>query len=113
MPKTMSLVNEPRPRGRAIRRLQVALLCLFAIAIAFPLYDISRICIATWQGMYGPVYHVETPVLDAIRECTRMANRDVHDFVVPYVSRLPWKPNVVLPLAFLWTGLAALLLRRN
>lgn len=100
--------SKPKPPKRYGRTLLVVLLIA-----AFPLiYEGSLLCVAQWKSMFGRVEVVHTPVLDFIREQFTSAREKMSDFEVRSSPAIQWKPEVVVPLAILWTGVAVLILRR-
>jgi hypothetical protein len=112
MPKQMSLVCDEPPVGRR-SRFRIALIVVLTAIITPPLYEVSLLCMARWHGLYGVIFRVETPVLNAIGSTWTSTIQELHQFADPILFRLPWKASLIVPIAIAWTGLAAWLLRKS
>ena len=111
MRKTSCLGVDEQPRQRSSRT-PVVVLLLLILLLSPVLYESSAICVAAWKTTLGTYTHVDTPVLDAIRESWRTGRLEAMSWVRPVFHSYPWKASVVVPFAFVWTMIAAIPLRK-
>ncbi len=97
-----------RRRTKGLRVMLVA----FGLLMSPIVYDGSRVCAARWRSMYHGDEYVETPVFDTLNEMWYDASRAVQATIHPYFYNLPWKTNIVVPIAAGWAVVTALLLRK-
>jgi|GEM_PF-5861594 len=102
---------EDRPRSR---RSRISLcLSLGFLALLLPvLYDSSRLCLASWRGLFGTYSPVQTPVLDALSTSYQTVSQDVRSWTRSTFHQTPWKTSYVIPFAIFWTVVLSLLLRK-
>jgi hypothetical protein len=75
-------------------------------------YEGSLLCVAQWKALFGKVEDVQTPVLDYIRDHVVRLRDGFNHFEAAPVADIHWKPEVILPLAAVWTVIGVLILRR-
>lgn len=89
---------------------------LFALALGLLLaplaYEVASVCIANWQGMYGRIGHIETPMLDALHAAVIDSARLLRRHANGYFLDLPWRPSAIITLGFAWALFMAAPLRR-
>jgi hypothetical protein len=108
MRKFTHLDSLDQPRKRRSKAPLVVLFVLILIA-APPLYEVARINLARF-GLTPPV---ATPLLDAMSRQWEYSHGEFRDWVTPMLVNRRWNPQFVLPIAFLWAGVAAFMLRRG
>ena len=99
-----------RRHGTAGRLVAVVVLGLLLAPL---LYESLSLCVAQWRGLYGPIEHVETPVLDALGHATGEAARVVRWRFNRTFHDLPWKPSVAIGLGIGWAAIMAFSLHRH
>jgi hypothetical protein len=99
------------PRRRPSRMPTVVLLLIILLLLPV-LYESFAICIATWKTVLGTYTPVETTVLNALRESWRTGRLEAVAWVKPVFHSYPWKASVVVPLAFVWTMITVIPLRK-
>jgi len=106
---TISLDNRPRTR-----RVRVASFLLIALLIVLSpvIYESGLVVAARWQGLFGSYPNIRTPILDAITDNYQMATFDIKQWTRSIFHRTPWKSSYVIPIAIIFTGALATLMRR-
>jgi hypothetical protein len=87
----------PAPRRGGMARLIV--LCLLASPVVF---DGARLCFAGWQGLFGTVSPVETPVFDMLTSSWRSLIAAVDTAGSSGFRSISLAPGLVLPVALVW-----------
>jgi hypothetical protein len=87
------------------------LLVLILIATP-PVFELGKVGLAR-LGLFGLETPVQTPVLDFLGSAWETGQSDVRDWITPMTFNLRWSPRFVIPFAFFWTAVAALMLRRS
>src|SRR4051812_49239669 len=106
---TVSLDNRPRSRKRRV----VGFLVITLLLVLSPvIYESSIVVAARWQGLFGVYPNVRTPVLDAITDNYQMATYDMKQWTRSIFHRTPWKSSYVIPIAIIFTGSLAMLMRK-
>jgi hypothetical protein len=98
----------PRRRSKAPL---VLLFILFAIA-APPTFEVVKLNLAR-LGLFGMTTPVDTPILDVLNAQWHARDSELRDWITPLLVNRRWNPRLVIPIAFLWTALAAWLLRKG
>jgi hypothetical protein len=111
MRKFTHLDTLDRPRRRASKAPLVLLFVLILVA-APPMFEVAKLNLARW-GLFGITTPVATPVLDAVSAQWEYSHGELRDWVTPLLVNRRWNPRLVLPIAFLWAGVAAFMLRRG
>jgi hypothetical protein len=111
MNKFSALDALDQPRRRKSKAPLVYLLVLILIA-APPLFELSKVGLARLE-LFGLAAPVATPVLDYLGAGWQTGQSDVRDWIAPMLINLRWSPRLVLPVAFFWAAVAALMLRRS
>jgi hypothetical protein len=111
MRKFSALDALDQPRRRRSRAPLVYLLIVVLLATP-PLYELGKLHLAR-SGLFNLSTAVETPLLDYLSKGWESGQSDVRDFVAPWMARPRWNPQLVIPVAFFWTAVAALMLRRG
>lgn len=87
---------------------------ILLLALLVPLaYEYSKICIARWRALYGQAQTVSTPLLDALDNLVNTLSAYAHRSVSEILLDVPWRPGLIIPLAFGWAFAASLLLRKH
>jgi hypothetical protein len=89
----------------------VLLMILIVIAVP-PLYEVAKINLAQF-GLFGFAGRADTPLLDFLSAQWEYSHGQLRDWSAPYLVNRRWNPRMVIPFAFFWTALAALMLRRG
>jgi hypothetical protein len=110
MHKHSQLDSLDRPQRRRSRAPLVVLL-LVALAATPLLYEVAQLHLAN-TGLFG-LGRVDTPILDALSKQWEAGHSEFRDWMAPWMVNRRWSPRLVLPIAFFWTGVAALMLRRG
>jgi hypothetical protein len=110
MRKFTHLDDLDRPHRRRSRA-PLLLLLLVALAATPLLYEAAQLHLSNW-GLFG-LGRVDTPILDALRKHWEAGHSEFRDWVTPRLVNYRWSPRLVLPIAFFWAGVAALMLRRG
>ena len=76
-------------------------------------YELTIVCIARWQALYGPVPRIDTPVLNVISVKYNYLVRLVRRFAQSPFRMLPWKPSAIMLVGLSWAFVTALLLKRR
>ena len=105
----LDVLDPTRPRRS--RAPLIFLVALILVATP-PLFELARLNAARF-GLFGLTMPVETPILDAASAQWEYSHSECRDWIAPWLVNRRWNPNLVLPIAFVWTGLAALMLRRG
>jgi hypothetical protein len=112
MRKFTHLDSLDKPRRRASKAPLVVLFALILVASP-PLFEVAKLNLAR-HGLLGLSTPVETPLLDVLSAQWQYSHSELRDWVTPLlVNRMRWSPNLVLPVAFFWAGVAAFMLRRG
>jgi len=106
---TVSIDNRPRSRRmRVVGFLLITLLLVLSPVI----YESTLVVAARWQGLFGTYPNVRTPVLDVIGDNYRIATYDLKQWSRSIFHRTPWKTSYVIPIAIIFTGSLAMLMRK-
>src|SRR4051812_26382663 len=94
-----------RPRSRA------PLVLLFALMLVAtpPAFELAKLNLARF-GLFGLSSTVETPILDTLSKHWESGGSEFRDWVTPMLVNRRWNPKLVLPVAFVWTGVAVFML---
>jgi hypothetical protein len=111
MRKFSALEALDQPRRRRSKAPLVYLVVVVLIATP-PLLELGKVGLAR-LGLFGLAGSVETPVLDFLSSTWQTGQSDVRDWITPMRVQFRWSPRLVIPVAFFWTAVAALLLRRG
>jgi hypothetical protein len=76
------------------------------------IYESTLVVAARWQGLFGIYPNIRTPVLDAIGDNYQMATYDAKQWTRGIFHRTPWKSSYVIPIAIIFTGALATLMRK-
>ena len=100
---------------RHSRRSRVPMVILFLLVlIVSPLaYECGSLVFARWQSIYGTYWAPRTPLLSAIAEWSAFSNFETRRQFSSRFLNGHWSPNLAIPLAVTWAGLAAFFLRRG
>jgi hypothetical protein len=99
------------PRRRKSKAPLVYLLVLILI-VAPPAFELGKVGLARAQ-LFGLTNPVATPLLDLLSSTWETGQSDVRDWITPMMLNLRWSPGLVVPIAFFWTAVAAMMLRRG
>jgi hypothetical protein len=111
MRKYSALDALDQPRRRKSKAPLVYLLVLILIA-APPAFELGKAGLAR-LGLFGLETPVQTPVLDFLSTAWETGQSDVRDWIPTVMVNFRWSPRFVIPFAFFWTAVAALMLRRG
>jgi hypothetical protein len=100
-----------QPRRRPSRAPLVLLFLVIVIATP-PIFEVAKINLAR-LGLFGLTAPVDTPLLNALSAQWEYSHGEVRDWLTPLMVGRKWTPQLVLPVAFLWAGVAAFMLRRG
>jgi hypothetical protein len=99
------------PRRKKSKAPLVYFIVLVLIASP-PLFELGKLNLARF-GLFGLTNPVQTPVLDVLSAGWQTGESDVRDWIAPKMANLRWSPGFVIPIAFFWTAMGALMLRRT
>jgi hypothetical protein len=111
MRKFTHLDSLDRPRKRRSRAPLIVLL-LMALVATPPAYEFARLKLAEYR-LLGFSGAVDTPLLTAISHHWEYGRGELRDWATPLLVNRRWSPQMVLPIAFFWTGVAAFMLRKG
>lgn len=94
-------------------RFGTALTGLILLALLPLIFDGTKICVAQWRSLNGPIVTARTPVIDFLSELFQTAGAEVRRLTGPMFTDQPWKPQVVIPVTLFWTGIGVWLLKRG
>jgi hypothetical protein len=96
------------------RRSKAPLVLLFALILVVtpPMFEVGKMNLARW-GLFGLTTPVDTPLLDFLGAQWEYSHSELRDWSTPLLVNRRWNPRMVIPFAFFWTALAALMLRRG
>jgi hypothetical protein len=94
----ISLAPDLRPDRRRSRLLLIAAIFVLVPLVAPLFMEAVSLCYAQWCEILGTPVAVRTPILDSIRERAEDVRQDLRFRLTSYFQRVPWNPNVVLPL---------------
>ena len=103
------VVDKPPARNRS----GLTFMALIFVALLPLIFEGTKICVAQWKSLYGPVETARTPVLDYLSELFQQAGGEVRRLSGSMFSGQPWKPVVVIPVTLIWTGIGVWILRRS
>jgi len=103
---------DDRPFDKTQRRRNV-LAFVLGLSIAPVLYESTALCTARWRSMFGPMTTVNAPLLDTFGVGLNILNRTFQKTASGSFSSLPWKPSLIIPLAFALAIVGSLLMRRR
>jgi hypothetical protein len=99
------------PRRRRSKAPLILLLLLVFIATP-PLFELTKLNLARC-GLFGLSGAVDTPLLDFFAKQWETNHGEIRDWATPLLVNRRWNPQLVLPIAFFWTAVAAFMLRRG
>jgi hypothetical protein len=106
------LTPDVRPDRRRSRLLPVAAL-LILISLMSPLIlEAMSLCYAHWNEMLDTPVVVRTPIMDSISERLEAVREDLRFRLSSGFDRVPWNPNVVLPVLVVVMAVGVMMLRR-
>jgi hypothetical protein len=111
MQKFTHLDSLDQPRKKKSKAPLVVLFVLALVATP-PLFEVGKMNLARW-GLFGLTSRVETPILDTIGKHWHENDRELREWITPFLVNRRWNPQFVLPIAFFWTIVAAMMLRRG
>jgi hypothetical protein len=111
MQKFSGLDTLDEPRRRKSKAPLVYLFVLILLATP-PLFELARLHLARWE-LFGLSAPAETPLLDFLSKGWQTGQSDLRDWMAPMMVNRRWNPQLVIPFAFFWTAVAALMLRRG
>lgn len=92
----LNIAEEVVARRRGGLRLAAA---LGAAALLAPLaWEGCAILISNWYEVMGKSYVVKTPILDFLSQTYEGSRDDLHEFLVPYLGSMSWRPELVFPI---------------
>jgi hypothetical protein len=96
------------------RRSKAPLVYLFAIMLIAtpPLFEVGKMNLARFH-LFGFAGRVDTPLLDFFSAQWEYSHGQLRDWSTPLLANRRWTPGMVIPFAFFWTAMAALMLRRG
>jgi hypothetical protein len=111
MQKFMALDALDAPQRQKSKAPLVYLFVLILLATP-PLFELAKVQAARYE-LFGLSAPVDTPLLDYLSKTWEFGRSDVRDWMAPYLVNRRWKPEYVIPLAFFFTAIGALMLRRG
>ncbi len=96
---------------RAWVRLTVVL--IVSLAITPLIIDGSKVCVARWRAMYGPVPTIQTPAIDFVTEVVSDYRREIGTTTTRFFNNVPWRAEVVIGGLGLCAVLAGYFLRNR
>jgi hypothetical protein len=99
------------PQRRKSKAPLVYLLVL-VLVVTPPLFEFGKVGLAR-AGLFGLTTPVATPLLDYLSSGWETGQSDVRDWIRPMMINRRWSPGLVIPIAFFWTAVAAMMLRRG
>jgi hypothetical protein len=112
MRKFTHLDDLDQPRRQPSKVFPLAVLFVLTLVATPPLFEVAKIH-ASRHGLFGLTPPVATPLLDALSAQWEYSHGEFRDWLTPLLVNRRWSPKFVLPIAFFWTGVAALMLRRG
>jgi hypothetical protein len=103
-----ALDDPPRRRSKA----PLVLLLILAAIVTPPAFEVVKLNLAR-LGLFGMTTPVDTHILDTLNAQWQTRHIEFRDWITPLMVNRRWNPRLVIPLAFLWTALAAWLLRKG
>jgi hypothetical protein len=103
-----SLDRPRQPKSKA----PLVLAFAFVVLATPPAFELAKINLARF-GVFGLSRPVDTPVLDFVSAQWEATRSELRDWSTPLFVNRRWNPQLVIPFAFVWTALAALMLRRG
>jgi hypothetical protein len=86
---------------------------LVLIPLTSPLIlEVVSLCYGQWTEILGTPVVVRTPIMDSISERLEAAREDLRFWVLAGFDRVPWNPNVVLPVLVVVMAVGVMMLRR-
>jgi hypothetical protein len=102
------------PTARKRSRLPLWLGLGLLLLCAPLLYEWGLVIYAQWASMTGSYWEPHTPILDTLKEWSRLANQDVRYSFSRVLNSGPWKAQLAVPLAIGWAfAMAVVFLRRT
>ena len=111
MRKFTQLDSLDHPRRKRSKAPLVVLFVLILVATP-PLFEVGKLNLARW-GLFGLPPSVETPILNTLSAQWETSHSEFRDWITPLMANRRWNPQFVLPIAFIWTAVAAMMLRRG
>jgi hypothetical protein len=100
-----------RPRRRKSNAPMILLVVLILIATPF-LCEVAKMNLTQFR-LFGFSGRADTPLLDFVSTQWEFSHGQIRDWSAPYLVNRRWTPQMVIPFAFFWTAMAALMLRRG
>jgi hypothetical protein len=101
-----------QPRQHPSKLFPLVVLSLLILIATPPLFELAKVELSHY-GLFGLTPRVETPILDALAKQWEYSHGEFRDWVTPLLADRRWSPKFVMPIAFLWAGVAAFMLRRG
>jgi hypothetical protein len=111
MQKFTNLDSIELPRRRRSKAPKV-MLFLMILVVTPPLFEFTKLELAE-RGLFGIANPVETPILNALSASWETGHGEFREWVTPLIADRTWSPKMVLPIAFFWTGVGVLMLRKG
>lgn len=92
---------------------RTALVLIASLAMTPLILDGTKICVARWQSMSGPVPTIRTPTLDLVQEVAGNYRREAKATTTRFFNRVPWRADLVVAGLGLCAVLACLFLRHR
>jgi hypothetical protein len=106
------LAPDVRPTRRRSRLLPIAALLILIPLMSPLILEVLSLCYAQWNEMLDTPVAVRTPILDSISERLEAVREDLRFWVLAGFDRVPWNPNVVLPVLVVVMAVGVMMLRR-
>lgn len=92
---------------------RTTLVLIVSLAITPLIIDGSKVCVARWRAMYGPVPTIQTPTLDLVSDVISDYRREIRTTTTRFFNNVPWRADVVISGLGLCAILACYFLRHR
>ena len=114
MAKTSLHIADDLVAGRRGRRsgFKLAAVIGAAVLLAPLVWEGGAILLSNWYEVMGKSFVARTPILDYLNQAYEGSREDLHDFLVPYLGSMSWRPELVFPVLLVMMGLGMKILWR-
>ncbi len=83
-----------------------------AVLLAPIVWEGGAMLLSNWFEVMGKTLVVRTPVLDYLSQTYEGSREDLHDFLVPYLGSMSWRPELIFPVLLVMMGVGMKILWR-
>lgn len=95
---------------RRISPLRFWITLVLGLCLTPLIYDGTKICLASWESLFGPSTEYETPAIDALTSTFDAVYSAARDQTSAPFRAVPWSPSHVFAVAAVWVVCGSILL---